>query len=394
MAHHGMYYTTTTAGYCIALAVLMSFVALNYFGVRFFVRINATFTIWKLLIPGCTIVILLSMSYQAKNFFQYGGLMPYGFQGVMKAISSGGVLFSLLGFRQVIIMMHEIENPGKYVPVVLVSSLVVTTLLYTGLQWSFIGSMRAVDLNNGWANLSFPGDAGPFAALASLAGIVWLSRLLYIDAFISPYSTGLVYATTAATMLASMDHASSRLSLQNQYQAPWVSLCANFLIGAVMFSLLQDWQAMSAFLVAVLMISYSIGPICLICLRRQLPDHYRPFRLRYGKTIAFIGFYVCTAGVYWAGFSSILKLLILFMSGLVIYLFYMYLFKRSSKQLDVKHAIWLLCYLIGLSIFSYFGNYGGKQLLAQYWDLLYLMIFSLIIFSFAYFSQKKSNECI
>lgn len=130
--------------------------------------------------------------------------MPYGWQGVMSAMSSGGVLFSLLGFRQVVILRGEIENPGKYVPLILVSSLVLTALLYTGLQWSFIGSMREQDLIHGWAKLSFPGDAGPFAALASLAGIVWLSLLLYVDAFISPYSTGLVYSTTAAYMLASM----------------------------------------------------------------------------------------------------------------------------------------------------------------------------------------------
>ncbi len=55
------------------------------------------------------------------------------------------------------------------------------------------------------AKLSFTGDAGPFAALAALAGMIWLSTLLYADAFVSPYSTGFVYSTTAAHMLASMD---------------------------------------------------------------------------------------------------------------------------------------------------------------------------------------------
>lgn len=94
----------------------MSFVLFNYFGIGLFARINAAFTVWKILIPILTVISLLTMSYHTKNFSQYGGFMPYGWQGVMAAMSSGGVLFSLLGFRQVIIMMGEIEKPGKYVP--------------------------------------------------------------------------------------------------------------------------------------------------------------------------------------------------------------------------------------------------------------------------------------
>jgi len=33
---------------------------------------------------------------------------------------------------------------------------------------------------------------------------------------------------------------------------------------------------------------------------------------------------------------------------------------------------------------SYLGNYGGVGLIPVYWDLLYLMVFSLVIFVLAY----------
>lgn len=260
--------------------------------------------------------------------------MPNGWQGVMAAISSGGVLFSLLGFRQVVIMASEIEKPEKYIPIVLVSSLLLTTLLYTILQWTFIGSMRSVDILQGWSHLSFPGDAGPFAALALLAGLVGLSFLLYTDAFISPYSTGLVYTTTAARMLASMStmgDVPTKLAINNRYQVPWVSLLINFLLAAGMFFLLHGWQAMSAFLVAVLMISYAVGPICLICLRKQIPNYPRPFRLRFCTIIAFLGFYVCSAGVYWAGLGSVEKLLAFTLIGLGVYTLQAIIFKKTQR---------------------------------------------------------------
>jgi amino acid transporter len=394
LVQHGVHYTSTMLGYLLAIALLFTFVILNYFGIRLFTRINVWFTAWKLLIPSITIILLVKTSYHVENFSQYGGFMPYGWQGVMAAMSSGGVLFSLLGFRQVVIMMSEIEKPGKSVPIILVSSIALTTLLYTFLQWSFIGSLRGQDLTNGWSHLAFAGDAGPFAALAALAGLLWLSILLYSDAFISPYSTGLVYSTTAGQMLASigrMNDMSKSLTTSNKYQVPWVSLSVNFLLAVLMFFLLHNWQAMASFLVAVLMVSYAVGPISLICLRKQLPTYKRPFRLRYGTLIAFLGFYVCTAGVYWSGFESILKLLVFITFGLGLYMC-SYILNKSTRELDMKNSLWLLCYLFGMGIFSYCGNYGGKQWIPLYWDLLYLMVFSLLIFNLAIFSRKSSED--
>lgn len=393
VVRHGFHYSSTFAGYLFALTLLLSFVLLNYFGIRLFARINSGFTIWKLLIPVITIISLFATNYQSINFHQYGGFMPYGWHGVMAAMSSGGVLFSLLGFRQVVVMASETEQPEKYIPVVMVTSLILTGLLYTVLQWAFIGSMRAQDLLHGWANLSFPGDAGPFAALALISGLLWLSLLLYADAFISPYSTGLVYSTTAAYMLASissMGDAPKSFALKNKYETPYISLTINFLLAAAMFFLLHGWQAMSSFLVACIMIGYAVGPISLICLRKQLPLHRRPFRLYCSGLIAFAGFYICSAGVYWAGLTSIVKLFVLVIIGLALYLFHYFISKKSRYELDVKNALWLLCYLAGLSIFSYYGNYGGIKIIPAYWDLAYLFIFVLAIFNLAVYSRKSA----
>ncbi|QMT59149.1 APC family permease [Legionella sp. PC997] len=390
---HGVNYKNTPLGYLLSLIVLMSFVLFNYFGIGLFARINAAFTVWKIIIPVLTIASLVTMSYHPGNFFQYGGFMPYGWQGIMAAMSSGGVLFSLLGFRQVVIMMGELEKPGQYIPLILCGSLLFTTLLYTGLQWAFIGSVSGPSLAKGWMNLSFIGDAGPFAALAALAGIVWLSILLYIDAFISPYSTGLVYSTTAAHMLSSMSsvvHTPKLLAKRNKYQVPWVSLGVNFVLAAIMSLVLHGWQEMSAFLVAVLMVSYSIGPIALICLRKQLPNYKRPFQLPSCNLIAFIGFYVCTVGVYWAGFNSVRKLLVITLLGLGWTVFYCFIKKKENRELDVKQALWFILYLVGLGIFSYLGNYGGKHIIPPYWDLVYLLLFSLLVFGFAILTRKPS----
>ena len=390
MTKIGVVSVSTPLGFMFALVILLSFVIFNYFGVRLFARINSGFTIWKLIVPALTVIVIFQVSYHPKNLELYGGFMPYGWQGVMAAMSSGGALFSLLGFRQVVVMMGAIKEPGKYVPLILIGSLILTAVLYAGLQWSFIGSMREQDLIGGWSHLSFKGDAGPFAALAGFAGLIWLSLLLYTDAFVSPFATGLVFSTTAGHLLASMgkvENAPLVLAKKNKHQAPWVSLSVNFLLATVMFFVLENWQAMAAFIVAVQIISYSVGLICLVALRKQLPDYNRPFRLRCGRFIAFLGFYVCTAGAYWCGWSSVLKLMLLSALGLTFYLFYQGIFKQFKQALHFKNALWLVAYIVGVGVFSYFGNYGGSHQIPVYWDLLYLVGFSAVVFMMAEYSR-------
>ncbi len=390
MIQHGTHYVFTPRGYCIAFILLASFVLLNYFGIRLFARINAGFTIWKILIPIITVFALFEAGFHKNNFFSYGGFMPYGWHGIMTAMSSGGVLFSLLGFRQVIILMNETDNPQKTVPRVLLISLVLTTFIYTALQWVFIGSMRHEDLLKGWANLTFPGDAGPFAALATIAGMLWLSSILYIDAFISPYSTGLVYSTTSAQTLTSMGKigdAPKIFTYLNKFQVPHISLFVNFMLGALLFLLLRGWQEMAAFSVATVMLTYAVGPICLMCLRYQLPNYPRPFRVSYGTFVAFLGFYICTAGVYWSGLHSVIRLFVLIMLGILFYFFYYQFFSENKKILNGKNALWVFIYLFALTIFSICGNYGGKHFIPTYWDMLFLMGLCVIIFMLAYYAK-------
>ncbi|HEX2549196.1 MAG TPA: APC family permease, partial [Gammaproteobacteria bacterium] len=387
MGQHGTRYIFTGIGYSTAMILLASFVLLNYFGIRLFARINEGFTIWKILIPTLTVLVLFQSHFDFHNFFNYGGFMPYGWHGVMLAMSSGGILFSLLGFRQVIILMHETNHPEKTVPRVLIISLVLTTFLYTALQAVFIGSLHPADLAQGWENLKFPGDAGPFAALATIAGMMWLSSVLYVDAFISPYSTAFVYSATAAQMLGSMSvmgDAPKILARQNKFQIPYLSLLVNFILGAILFLILRSWQEMAAFSVATVMLTYGVGPICLISLRKQLPDYPRPFRLYGSSFIAFLGFYICTAGVYWAGVHSVIRLLVLITIGMLFY------FITHKKILDGKNALWIFVYLVSLGIFSICGNYGGKHFIPVYWDMLYLMGLCGIIFIFALRSQKQN----
>src|SRR5690606_3772572 len=114
------------------------------------------------------------------------------------AVATGGVAFAFTGFKHGVELAGEAKRSAVAIPLAIVGSVVCCLLLYLGLQIAFIGALHPETLTTGWANLSFVGDVGPFAGLAAGLGLIWLLKLLYIDATVSPTGAGLIYVTSTA----------------------------------------------------------------------------------------------------------------------------------------------------------------------------------------------------
>jgi amino acid transporter len=82
------------------------------------------------------------------------------------------------------------------------------------------------------------GDFAPYATLATGLGLGWLAVILYIDAFISPAGTGLVYLGTSARLGYALGHAGylprevSRISSRG---VPFTSIIVAFVVGPICF---------------------------------------------------------------------------------------------------------------------------------------------------------------
>jgi len=106
------------------------------------------------------------------------------------------------------------------------------------LQVAFIGALQPEMLSNGWANLSFTGDVGPFAGLAAGLGLVWLVKLLYVDAVVSPSGAGLIYVTSTARILYAMSeigYVPRWLAYLNKQHFPVAAIMVNFVLGMFLF---------------------------------------------------------------------------------------------------------------------------------------------------------------
>src|SRR5215831_8230500 len=183
----------TGVGFILTIILMAVFVAVNFLAMRIFARVNNVITWWKVAIPVFTIFVLLFNGMHASNFTA-GGFMPGGIHGLFAAIAGGGIIFAYSGFEQCDQLAGEIKNPGRNLPLAIIISVLIGTVIYTLLQVVMIGAMPPALLAHGWTGFTNEAiTAGPFAGLAGAIALGWLATLLRIDAFVSPAGTGLIY---------------------------------------------------------------------------------------------------------------------------------------------------------------------------------------------------------
>jgi hypothetical protein len=53
--------------------------------------------------------------------------------------------------------------------------------------------------------------------------------------------------------------------------------------------------------------------------------------------------------------------------------------KLTANDIGFKSAYWLVPYLLGLTLISYLGAFGGKNVIPFGWDFLVIAIFSVVM---------------
>jgi amino acid transporter len=354
---------TFPLGYAVAVVLMAIFCVINLVGIRAFTRANTPIVWWKIGVIVLVVVAFLATEFRGANFNDFGGFMPYGWHGVFESISTAGIVFSYLGFRQGVELAGESDNPHRNVPLAVIGSVLIAGTIYVLLQIAFIGAAPTSGLHKGWAGLSFANDFGPLAGIAKLIGLSWLATVLYADAVISPAGTGLVYTTATARISYAMGrngNAPPELAETTERGAPWVSLLLAFGLGLIFFLPFPGWQKLVSFITSATVLSFGSGPLVWAALRKELPDRERPFRLWGGHTIPFLAFFSSNMIVYWAGWDTNWKLFLAIVLGLVLLGVYKLVRPRALSAMDWRAGAWVLPWLGSLALISYLGSYGDS----------------------------------
>lgn len=369
--------TLSAYGYMAAIAIMLFVVVLNSYGIKVLAECNKYASIIKFILPSIAIFALLKSSPNLANI-NINLASKENWVNIFTALSAGGVAFAFTGFQNGLMLAGEVKNPQKNIPIAILGAVLVGFILYFMLQFSFIAAIPQKYLSAGWHTLSYPGDGGPLVGLTLLLGLSGVATLLLFDAAFSPFGTTFVYTAATSRILYGMalnNHLPKIFLKVNRHQIPYVTLYANLLVGCLAFLPFPGWQKLVAFLSSASILSYGIGPICLLAMRKLQPNTPRPFKISRSLLISHIAFYVCNLMLYWCGFSILWKLDIALLLGLIVYLIY----HRKNNIVNPGPLVWFITYMGSLTMLSYFGSFGGIRLLTFPLDIACFLPYSVVI---------------
>ncbi|HJP96925.1 MAG TPA: APC family permease [Rhodanobacteraceae bacterium] len=361
----------TALGWLVQLALLGFFFLLNYYSVKTFARANNVISVFKFVVPLLVIVVLLSF-FRPENLGVHG-FAPFGSAGVEAAVSAGGIIFAYLGLTPIVSVASEVRNPQRTIPIALILSVLLSTLIYLLLQVAFLGSIPAGLLANGWGPIS-KAFSLPFHDIAVTLGIGWLAVLVVSDAVISPSGCGNIYMNATPRVVYGWARGGTFFKVFTRVDErsgiPRPALWLTFALAVFWTLPFPSWSAMIQVVSAALVLSYAVAPVTTAALRRNAPDLARPFRVGGFGVIGPLSFVIAGLIVYWSGWTTVSWLL-----GLQIVLYAIYLVyaatipgRREALAQDVHSSLWLIALYAGLMVASWLGTFGGRGVVGHPWD--------------------------
>lgn len=395
----------TATGF-VACAVLVGVLALlNLLAIRWLLTVNNTVTWWKIAVPLLTAIVLIVAGAHQVGPLWTGGTSvwtaassSYDPNGIFIALPAAGIVFSFLGFRTAIDLGGESANPGRNIPLAVIGAVLLSAVVYILLQLGFLNSVKPQDIANGWGQLNFPGVKGPFAGLAMVLGFGWLATLLYIDAAISPAGTGLIYVTGGSRILfanGEMRAGPRVLTKLNSGQVPWVSVAIMWGVGVIFLLPFPAWQKMVDYISDITALTYGLGPIVLLILRRDHPGLQRPFRVAAASIVAPIAFICCDLIILWSGFTTVTWMFAIVLIIFLLYLAYFYLAAREeSANFGWENLWWLGAWFGGMWIVSALSGHdlGGYGVLSFWPAVVVTAVWSLVVIELAKRSSLPAEE--
>lgn len=385
----------SNAGLMAVFVIIIIFSLLNYWSVKLLTSFTSLISVFKLGVPLLTIIMLMISGFDTGNYGHTAGqFMPYGSAPIFAATTASGIIFSFNAFQTIINMGSEIQKPEKNIARGIAISLTLSAVLYIVLQSTFITSMPSDMIHeNGWSGINFN---SPFADMAILLGLNWLAILLYMEAVVSPFGTGVSFVAVTGRVLRAMEkngHIPKFLGKMNEkYNIPRVAIIFNAVISMLMVSLFRDWATLASVISTATLVAYLTGPTTVISLRKMAPNMHRPFRANLLKFMAPFSFVMASLAIYWAMWPTTAQVILIIILGLPIYFFYEYKMNWKNTKKQIGGSLWIILYLIVLATLSFIGSkeFNGMDWIHYPYDFVVIIIIALMFYKFGTSSYFES----
>jgi APA family basic amino acid/polyamine antiporter len=242
-----------------------------------------------------------------------GAFGQFGWSGVLRG--AGVMFFAYIGFDAVSTAAQEAKNPSRDMPIGILSSLAICTVIYIAVAIVLLGIVPYQQLN----------VADPLAVGIDATGLRWLSPVIKIAALFGLFSTMLVNLLAQTRIFYSMsrDGLLPRVfaTVQPKFRTPHVSTIMTGLIIAMLAGLTRI-DVLSQLVSIGTLLAFVLVSIGIIILRKTLPDAPRPFRTPGVPYVPVIGALICLAQMVGLPVATWERLLIWLAIGLAVYLTY------------------------------------------------------------------------
>jgi amino acid transporter len=265
--------------------------------------------------------------------------------------------------------------------------------MYILLQVVFIGAVPPEMLVNGWSGIKFD---SPFADLAMIVNLVWLSWIITADAMISPTGSALAYTGGTSRHVFAMAKSGFLPSyfgvINKRYGVPTRALAFNFVIGLLFLFPLKSWTAIVAIVGAIGIYKYASACVTVVVFRKVglTKDNGLPGI----NVIAPLAFVFATLLIYWTKWSKVQLGITGLIIGVGAYLIIHFI--RKYKTEEILGGLYLIVYILMLITLSYLGNFGGISILPEPYMSLIVAIagfvfYYLAVYNGVWYMHKKGN---
>ena len=250
---------------------------------------------------------------------QQGVTHAYG--GVMGILGAAGVVFfAFIGFDAVSTAAQETKNPKRDMPIGILGSLAVCTVLYVLFSYVLSGVATVQDFRTAGKEASVA-----FAISTYMHGYEWLSRLVTVAILAGFSSVILVMLLGQSRVFYAMSHdglvPKVFSEVHPRFKTPYKSNMLFFVFTSLFAAFIPE---------NIVGEMTSIGTLfafMLVCagvwiMRNRRPDLPRGFVVPALPAVAVLGIVVCGAMIYGLGWTNWLRLLAWLIIGLVFYFLY------------------------------------------------------------------------
>jgi basic amino acid/polyamine antiporter, APA family len=306
-----------------AFLIAMVITAILAVGIRESARFNTIIVVIKVSV----VLFVIMLGFKYVSFANWGSdwhsFAPFGISGI--GAGAAYIFFAYIGFDAVSTTAQEAKNPQRDLPIGIIASLLICTVLYVAVAGVLTGMVHWQDIN----------IEAPIARAFLDRGLSTASHIITLGALAGLTSVMLVMLLGQTRVLYSM--ANDGLlpkkffaAIHPKFRTPYKNTIAVGLLAAIVGSI-TPIEDIGRMVNIGTLLAFVIVCIAVMVLRSTNPDQPRPFRTPFVPAVPILGILFNGYMMYKLGWVNWARLILWLIIGLVIYFTYSRYHSRISN---------------------------------------------------------------